>query len=196
VRELVDLFGRHILERGGGSGSGHLRHFFDERWNVLSDTYTYGHDIEGTWLLAEAAEALGDDRLTAEVRQLGTETARAVLREGLGADGGLAYEGRGGKVIDARHDWWCQAEAVVGFWNAFSVTGEARFSDAAARVWEFIAERLVDRANGDWFWGVRADGSVDSEQPKVSEWKCPYHNVRMCLEMMRRLESAAAGAGR
>jgi mannose/cellobiose epimerase-like protein (N-acyl-D-glucosamine 2-epimerase family) len=196
LRELVNVFGRHILERGGGPGSGHLRHFFDERWEVLSDTYTYGHDIEASWLLSEAAEALGDQRLAAEVRRWGVEIAGRVLGEALGADGGLAYEGRGGTVIDTRRDWWCQAEAVVGFWNAYSLTSEARFSEAAARVWEFIAGRVVDRVNGDWFWRVRADGSVDRELPKVSEWKCPYHSVRMCLEMMRRLANAADGVGK
>jgi mannan endo-1,4-beta-mannosidase len=196
LRELVDLFGRHILHRGGGPGSGHLRHFFDERWNVRSDTYTYGHDIEATWLLDEAAEALGDERLTAEVRRWGVETARTVLSEALGADGGLAYEGRDGHVIDSRRDWWCQAEAVVGLWHAYSLTGEERFSEAAARVWAFIAGRLVDRVNGDWFWRIREDGSVDPGQPKVSEWKCPYHSVRMCLEMMRRIAKAADGVGR
>lgn len=196
LRELVDLFGRHILEGGSRPGSGHLRHFFDERWNVRSETYTYGHDIEASWLLDEAAEVLGDERLTAKVRQLGIEIARAVLSEALGADGGLAYEGRDGHVIDSRRDWWCQAEAVVGFWHAFALMGEERFSEAAARVWAFIGRRVVDRVNGDWFWRVRADGSVDPVQPKVSEWKCPYHSVRMCLEMMRRLGKAANGTGR
>jgi mannobiose 2-epimerase len=97
-------------------------------------------------------------------------------------------------VIDARRDWWCQAEAVIGFWHAFSVTGEARFAEAAARVWDFIARELVDRVHGEWIWGVRADGSVNPGQPKVSEWKCPYHGVRMCLEMMRRLANSGQGA--
>jgi mannan endo-1,4-beta-mannosidase len=196
LRELVDLFGRHILERGSGPGSGHLRPFFGERWDVRADTYTYGHDIEASWLLAEAAEVLDDERLAAEVRRWGVEMAGKVLGEALGADGGLAYEGRDGKVIDGRHDWWCQAEAVVGFWNAYSQTGEARFSEAASRAWTFIAERIVDRVHGDWFWRVRADGSADPEQPKISEWKCPYHSVRMCLEMMRRLAKTGDGVGR
>ena len=194
VRELIDLFGGHILERGGRPGSGHLRHFFGEGWEVRSDTYTYGHDIEASWLLGEAAEVLGDERLAGEVRRWGVEMAEAVLDEALAGDGGLAYEGRGGKVIDARRDWWCQAEAVIGFWNAFSVTGEVRFAEAAASVWDFIARELVDRVHGEWIWGVRADGSVEPGQPKVSEWKCPYHGVRMCLEMMRRLPGSGQGA--
>jgi mannan endo-1,4-beta-mannosidase len=196
LRELVDLFGRHILRRGGEPDRGHLDHFFGERWDVRSDTYTYGHDIEASWLLDEAAEALGDESLKVQVLTWGLESARAAMREALGDDGGLAYEGRGGRAIDGRRDWWCQAEAVVGFWHAFALMGEEQFSEAASSVWAFIARRLVDRVNGDWFWRVRADGSVDPLQPKVSEWKCPYHSVRMCLEMMRRLGKAANGTGR
>jgi mannobiose 2-epimerase len=194
VRELIDVFGDRILERGGRPGSGHLRHFFGEGWEVRSDTYTYGHDIEASWLLGEAAEVLGDARRASDVRRWGVETAEAVLDEALAVGGGLAYEGRRGEVIDARRDWWCQAEAVIGFWHAFSVTGEARFAEAAARVWDFIARELVDRVHGEWIWGVRADGSVNPGQPKVSEWKCPYHGVRMCLEMMRRLANSGQGA--
>jgi cellobiose epimerase len=187
VRELLELFLAHI------AAGGHLQHYFDERWVALPGSYTYGHDIEASWLLVEAAAALGDERLAARVRQWSIGTARAVLAEGLDADGGLAYEGRAGKVVDGRHDWWCQAEAVVGLWHAHEATGEAVFADAAARVWGFIARRVVDREGGEWFWRVRPDGSIDELQPKVSEWKCPYHNVRMCLEMMRRL---GAGGGR
>ncbi len=187
VRELVELFPARI------AAGGHLRHYFDGRWVALPGTYTYGHDIEASWLLAEAAAALGDERLAARVQEWSIGMARAVLAEGLDADGGLAYEGRAGKVVDGRRDWWCQAEAVVGFWHAYEVTGDPDFAAASARVWDFISRRVVDRAGGEWFARVRPDGSIDEREPKVSEWKCPYHNVRMCLEMLRRL---GAGGGR
>ena len=193
LRELVELFGRHIIERPGEPRASHLRHFFDERWRPLSGTYTYGHDIEASWLLEEAAEALGDEKLAAEVRRWSVGLARSVLAEAVGPDGGIAYEGRDGTVIDGNRDWWCEAEAVTGFWHAYSVTGDAAFSRAAAGVWALIAGRMADRVHGDWFWRVRADGSVDTGLPKVSEWKCPYHNVRMCLEMMRRLGDGPRG---
>jgi len=187
LRDLIELFGRYILDQSDGPGRGHLRHFFDERWQVVSGTYTYGHDIEASWLLCEAAAVLEDERLVVAVREWAITLARRVLAEGLDSDGGLAYEGRGGAVIDRRRDWWCQAEAVVGFWNAFRVTGDSAFADAAERVWSFIVRRVVDRTGGDWFWRIRADGTVDQGEPKVSEWKGPYHNTRMCLEMMRRI---------
>jgi mannobiose 2-epimerase len=183
LRELIDLFGKHILD----AERRHLHHFFDAQWKVLSDTCTYGHDIEAAWLLCEAAELLGDAKAVNEVRGWAVTLARTVLAEAIDADGGLVYEGRGGRVIDPNHEWWCQAEAVVGFWQAHQLTGDPAFADAAQRIWNFISRRIVDRSGGEWFWRVLADGSVDQSEPKVSEWKGPYHNVRMCLEMMRRI---------
>jgi len=186
--ELLDLFARHIL--GPDPSHRHLRPFFDERWAVQSDAYTFGHDIEAAWLLCEAAEVLGDPRVREKAEGWAIDLARTVLAEGFDDDGGLAYEGRGGAVINSDHDWWCQAEAVVGFWHAFSLTGEPVFAEASARSWSFIDRHLVDRVHGEWFWRVKGDGSVDPAEPKVSEWKCPYHTVRMCLEMRRRLADA------
>jgi mannobiose 2-epimerase len=185
--ELIDLFDRHIV---GRSDDGcHLRHFFDEKWNVCSQSYSYGHDIEAAWLLSEAAEVLGDEPRQALAHERAVELARSVLKEALGEDGGLAYEGRDGKVTDPNREWWCQAEAVVGFWQAFQLTGDAAFAEAAERVWRFIDGRVVDRENGEWFWRVFADGSRDDGEPKVSEWKGPYHNTRMCLEMLHRIDN-------
>jgi mannobiose 2-epimerase len=186
LNELVGIFGRHIINREADGF--HLHHFFDERWNLESDTRTYGHDIESVWLLSEAAAALGGEELRETARLWAIELARSTLTEGLDADGGLAYEGRGGSVIKADRDWWCQAEAVVGFWHAFELTREPEFADAAFAVWEFIKRSMVDRLRGEWFWRVRADGTVDESEPKVSQWKGPYHTVRMCLEMMARLD--------
>ncbi len=193
LRELVGLLGSHIIERRGEPRGSHLRPFFDERWKPLSGTYTFGHDIEASWLLEEATEVLGDEKLAAEVRRWSVGLARSVLAEAVGQDGGIAYEGKGGAVIDGNRDWWCQAEAVTGFWHAYSMTGDAAFARAAEGAWAFIAGHMADRVHGDWFWRVRADGSVDPGMPKVSEWKCPYHNVRTCLEMMRRLAGAPRG---
>jgi mannobiose 2-epimerase len=191
LEELIDLFGRHILERSGGRHQ--LHHFFDERWNVRSNANTYGHDIEAVWLLGEAAEVLGDERRRANVDHWAVGLARTVLAEGLDSEGGVVYQARHGSVIDPNREWWCQAEAVVGFWHAYRLTGEIELAEASVRVWRFIAASMVDRKDGEWFWRVRADGSVDQGEPKVSEWKGPYHSVRMCLEMMRRIERGANG---
>jgi mannobiose 2-epimerase len=189
--ELIGIFGRHIIRRE--TGGYRLDHFFDEAWTRLSDTRTYGHDIESAWLLCEAASVLGGEELRETIKLWAIELARSTVAEGLLVDGGLAYEGRGGTVINDDHDWWCQAEAVVGFWHAFELTQEAAFADAAVGVWKYIKRSMVDQVHGEWFWRVRADGTIDESEPKVSEWKGPYHSVRMCLEMLRRLDEANSG---
>jgi mannobiose 2-epimerase len=185
LRELIELFERRILD----AQSGHLQHFFDERWQLRSDTYTFGHDIEASWLLWEAAEVLEDAALLRRVREVVLRIAEIVLKEGIGADGGLCYEGKAGKVIDRRKECWPQAEAVVGFLNAFQLSHDAKYLEAARRVWDYIEQHLVDRVHGEWFWRINADGHPDPDLPKVSEWKGPYHGSRACLEALRRLKA-------
>ncbi len=189
--ELIDLFDRYIV--GRTSAGCHLHHFFDEAWNVLSQEYSFGHDIEAAWLLVEAAEVLGDEARLERVGTMGEALARTVLAQALDEEGGLVYEGRSGEIIDRNREWWCQAEAVVGFWQAHTSTGDEVFAEAAGRFWRFIERRVVDRQGGEWFWRVFPDGSVDESEPKVSEWKGPYHNMRMCLEMLRRLDNQEEG---
>jgi cellobiose epimerase len=185
LRELIDIFRRHILN----PRQTHLQHFFDDAWTPRSDSYTFGHDIEGSWLLYEAAEVLGDHRLMMEVQSLAVRIARAVLAEGLDADGGLFYEGREGRIVNPNKEWWPQAEAVVGFYNAWQLTGDEAFREAAERCWQFIQDHVVDREHGEWFWCIRPDGTPDPLQPKVSPWKCPYHNGRCCLEIIHRTQA-------
>jgi mannobiose 2-epimerase len=185
LRDLIDLFQRRILN----AEQTHLQHFFDEAWTPQSDSYTFGHDIEASWLLCEAAEMLKDAQLETEVRDVAVRMARAVLDEGLDADGGLLYEARGGQIMNPNKEWWPQAEAVVGFYNAWQLTGDSAFREAAVRCWRFIEDRVVDHEHGEWFWCVRPDGTPDPAQPKVSQWKCPYHNSRCCLEIIRRAKS-------
>lgn len=187
LRELIELFLKRILnpERT------HFNHFFDEAWQVRSGTYTYGHDIEGSWLLCEAAEVLGDHALLREVEAAALRMAEAVRQEAINARGALCYEGKAGVVIDPAMECWPQAEAVVGFLNAWQLSRDNRYLDAAWGVWRFIEEHLADRQGGDWFWRILPDGSVDPTQPKVSEWKGPYHGTRACLETIRRLTAPA-----
>ena len=189
LRELIQLFEQRILD----ARTQHFHHFFDEMWRVRSDTYTFGHDIEGTWLLCEAAEVLGDDALLKRVQTVALRMAEVALREGVDADGALSYEGKSGKVIDPGRESWPQAEALVGFLNAFQISGDAKFFEAASRVWNFIENRVVDRVHGEWFWRINADGKPDLKLPKVSEWKGPYHGSRACLETLHRLRAISAG---
>ena len=118
LESLLTLFQTRILNPQGT----HLQHFFDEAWQPRSASYTFGHDIEGSWLLCEAAEALGGPERVAAVRDTALQIARAVLREGVDADGGLCYEARDGQIVDDHKEWWPQAEAVVGFYNAWQLS--------------------------------------------------------------------------
>jgi mannobiose 2-epimerase len=191
LRELIDLFATKILD----PSTHHFHHFFDEHWQVRSDTYTFGHDIEGSWLLCEAAEVLGDTALRQQVEDVALRMAEAVITEGLHPDGGLCYEGKAGQIIDAGKECWPQAEAVIGFLNAFQLSGDLKFLTAARGVWAYIEDHLVDRQHGEWFWRINPDGLPDPSLPKASEWKGPYHGSRACLETLHRLEAIQANRG-
>ena len=185
LRELIQLFEQRILD----ARTLHFNHFFDEEWRVRSDTYTFGHDIEGTWLLCEAAEVLGDDALLKRVQTVALRMVEVVLKEGIAADGALCYEGKGGNIIDPGKECWPQAEAVIGFLNAFQLSRDKKFLNSALRAYDFIENHLVDRVHGEWFWRINEDGRPDPKLPKVSEWKGPYHGSRMCLETLHRLHT-------
>lgn len=190
LRELIGLFLTRILD----PHTRHLHHFFDEEWNVRSDTCTYGHDIEASWLLCEAAEELRDDALLNRVRPVALQMAEVVFNEALTVDGGICYEGKDGTVIDAGRECWPQAEAMVGFFNAFEISLNGKYLAAAIRVWRYIQNHLVDRAHGEWFWRIEPDGQLNQTLPKVSEWKGPYHATRACLEIMHRAKKVSGSA--
>ena len=182
---LVDL----MLTRVVNPVTGHLGLFFANDWTLHSDKISYGHDIEAAWLLTEAAAVLGDPALTARINALAVKIARVTLAEGTDADGGICNLGGPAGIIDPVKEWWPQAEAVIGFLNAFQLSGEEHFLAAARHTWDFIETRLIDREHGEWFRGVSRDGRVLTDQLKVSFWKCPYHNGRMELEAVRRLRA-------
>lgn len=164
----------------------HLTLFFDEHWHPKPDVISFGHDVEAAWLLLEAAQVLGEPGLVAQFRRLAVQLAAAAA-EGLAPDGSLRYEREpGGRWAADRH-WWVQAEAVVGFYNAYQVSGDAQFRAYSAGAWRFIQQHLLDLERGEWYWGVRPDYSLMPGQDKAGPWKCPYHNGRACLEMLRRL---------
>ena len=162
---------------------GHLGLFFDEDWVSQTEQVSYGHDIECSWLLWETAELLGDPLLMERVRACSLRIADAAI-EGLREDGGMIYESdpATGSMDEDRH-WWVQAENVVGCLNQYRLRGDSAWLDRALACWSFIKEHLLC-PDGEWYWSVRADGSPNLEDDRAGFWKCPYHNGRMCLEIL------------
>lgn len=178
---LIKLF----LDRVVDPAENRFRLFFDADWRPLPDHISPGHDIEGSWLLVEAAEVAGRPDLLAQALDAAYRMADAVLRTGLDDEGFVIYQA--GEHRDPARHWWPQAEGVVGFYNAYQISGWQDFRDAALRLWDLIEQRFVDRERGEWHKIVRPDGSPDLTQPKAGPWECPYHNGRACLEMLARL---------
>lgn len=185
---LIDV----MLSRIVDPGTAHLGLFFAEDWSPHSARFSYGHDIEASWLLWEAVTVLGDAALIARARPVVLRIAEVTLAEGLDAEGAIPNEGGPQGVTDPAREWWPQAEGLVGFLNAYQLSGDARHLDAALGLWAFIEARLVDRRHGEWIRGVAPDGSILPGHPKVSFWKCPYHNGRACMEAADRLRALGA----
>ena len=182
IRKLLNNFFTYFIN----PQTHHLQLFFDAQWQCRGDMISYGHDIEAAWLLQEAAEAIGDADWINITKANAVQMAIAVQR-GLAGDGALWYEfdpAHGGLVRE-KH-WWPQAEAMVGFYNAWQVSGDASFAAQAINSWTFIKARLKAE-NGEWYWGIGEDGNAMPGKDKAGLWKCPYHNGRACLEMLKRL---------
>lgn len=182
LRNLIYLFTDKILN----IRTGHLNLFFSDDWVSKYRIVSYGHDIEASWLLHEAALTLADGDLLQKVEPL-VEYIAAAADEGLNPDGSMVYE----TFLDRNHTdtdrhWWVQAENVVGHINLYQHFDDEVALQKAFRCWEFIKQHLVDRQQGEWHWSIRADGSVNIDDDKAGFWKCPYHNGRMCMEIMER----------
>ncbi len=182
LRNLILIFTEKIVNRA----TSHLDLFFDENWNSKSEIVSYGHDIESSWLLDEAAGVLGDPVLLARVRKTCISIAEAAC-EGLQTDGSLFYETdpSTGHLDKDRH-WWVQAEAVVGFLNAYELTRNEEWLRKSMSCWNYISKNLIDRTGKEWFWSISDDGIANRKGDKAGFWKCPYHNSRMCLEILMR----------
>ncbi len=178
VEKLLMLVGTRIM-----AANGHLQLYFKRDWTVLPGAVSYGHDIETSWLAMECAFALKDLDIVTRVRPWALAMGLAG-NEGLMPDGSLRYE----KYTDGKYDdsrqWWVQAETVVGNLWLWKYHGDDAAFDRALSAWDYIKNHLVDNTSGEWWWSVLPDGTPDLSHPKAGFWKCPYHNTRMCLQVL------------
>ena len=193
-RELIELMLTRIID----SHSHHLVLFMEEDWTTIGDEISFGHDIELSWLLVEAAELTGDPELLSRAKKEAVAIANVTNAEGLDQDGGVFNEGNPRGLTNTNKEWWEQAEAVVGFLNAYQISGDPQHFAHTLRSWNFIQDKFVDREHGDWHNTLKRDGtpilgftSSDGEfhpSAKANLWKCPYHNSRACLELIKRVD--------
>ncbi len=182
LENLIGLFLNKIINKD----TYHLKLFFDEDWNSKDHLISYGHDIEASWLIHEAALVLGDAELLKRVEEVVPCIVKAAS-EGFSFDGGMIYEKNleNGEEDGDRH-WWVQAETVVGYINFYQYFHQNEALDQALSCWRFIKRNLIDYKNGEWYWSIKADGTINTLDDKAGFWKCPYHNGRMCMEIMER----------
>ncbi|MBK8670862.1 MAG: AGE family epimerase/isomerase [Saprospiraceae bacterium] len=175
IKDLIDLFFSHMVDHKHG----HVHMFFKDSWQTIPSAWSYGHDIETSWLLLEAAEIV-QYRLD-HVKEVAVLLARKVCQI-VDENGGVAYETH----LLQKH-WWVQAEAMVGCMNAYQLTKKEEYISVVYKMWDYIKKYIKDPQGGEWFWGRNEDGTVMASEDKIGFWKCPYHNIRACIELSARI---------
>lgn len=187
LRNIIGIFTDKILN----PETNHLDLFFENDWTRgAGHLESYGHDIECSWLIHEAALVLGDAEVLHRVEEIVPLVAKA-SEKGLNPDGSMIHEAN----LDTGHadrdlHWWVQAETVVGFYNIYQHFGDESALDKAFHCWQYIKDNLIDYENGEWYWSRRPDGTLNLDDDKAGFWKCPYHNGRMCLEIIERAQNS------
>lgn len=166
----------------------HLAMFFNMEWQPLSDEISYGHDIETSWLLWEAACELNDDELKEQIKATVIKMAQVALEEGVDAKEGCMenFAKDNGKIRDRHRVWWIQAEAINGFYNAWEMTSDPKYKEAVLRQWDFIKNHQIDKVNGEWWSELTPENTPVLTESKGGNWKTSYHNARACIEILKR----------
>ncbi len=180
LRRVLDILEKKVYNRR----LRRLEVFFDLDMHSLIDLHSYGHDIEASWLLDRALEVMGDPMLRARLSPISAALAehvfeRAFLEEYLFNE---CENGRDDKAVI----WWVQAEAMVGFANAYEKSRGREYLEAVEKLWGFVKEHVIDRRSGEWFYRLDETLTPDKSKELAGPWKCPYHNGRMCFELLRR----------
>lgn len=181
LRGLIDIFTEKIIDQQRW----HERLFLTMDWKNLEEIDSYGHDVELSWLLYEAAEVLGDEKVIEQIEHIALKLVDTQMKEGWTEEGAMLYERDKGEIKGSL-DWWPQAESVVAFYNAWQISNDPKYLDAAYKTWNWIKDHLIDYEYGEWYRGMTMDGIVQKNRPKADMWKCPYHNSRMGFELYNR----------
>jgi len=179
LEKLIQVFLEKFLH-----SNGHLNLFFDERWNLKSSVYSFGHDIETAWLLIEAAKVLNDPGFLKQAQDAALLITNTFISEAIDKDGAVMNEIniKTGSMDTDRH-WWQQAEAIVGLYYAFQITNDEKYINVAVKIWNFIEKKVIDHKYGEWFWLIDENGNYNPKDEKVGMWKCPYHNSRAAIQI-------------
>ncbi len=189
LKNLIRIF----LDIITSSEDYHLDLFFDEKWNKEAAVISFGHDIEAGWLIHESALVHGSEQLIEEVEKWVPKITDAAL-EGLSPIGGLYHETeRLSKHVDEQLEWWPQAEAMVGLLNVYQVTKDQKYINKALQIGRFTHDYIIDKENGEWHYRVDKNGRPVDSYVKAGFWKCPYHNGRACIEILKRIEEINKG---
>ena len=183
LKNLIEVFIRKIIDQE----TWHFLLFFSSEWKPRDKEISFGHDIEGSWLIQEAAEVLGDKALIDKSRAIAIRMVDAVCYQGFDTDGGLFNELDPDGTLDTDKHWWPQAEAIVGLVNAYQVSKDPKYLDRSTHTWQFVKDKIIDEVHGEWYFRVDKSGKPFMEEDKAGFWKCPYHNSRACLEILNRL---------
>lgn len=182
IRNLLDIFTDKLLNKE----THHLDLFFDDAWQGKRNIESYGHDIEASWLLHETALVLGDKVVLQKIEQVICRIADAA-DEGLRPDGSMVYEHwKDTDKSDLQRQWWVQCENIIGHIDLYQYFGYEDSLEKAVHCWNYVQKHLIDAKNGEWHWAVLDDGTINLSDDKAGFWKCPYHNSRMCLELIER----------
>ena len=189
MRHVLDVFEQHVLD----GKSGHLKLFFTLEWQDQSTSYSYGHDIEASWLIWEAVEYLADPSLVEKWRSLIVHMANVCTQESIGRYGQVC-EDFDKLTQDTAQEayWWVQAEALVGFLNAYYLTGDKHLLSLCEDIWFFIQEFHKDPKAGEWHWLADTEGLDNAKSYKAGFWKGPYHNGRAMMEVMKLFDKLQA----
>ena len=185
LANLITVTQERIVQKNA-----HLGMFFDMDWNLLADEISYGHDIEASWLLWEAACELKDEELKEQIRDDVIKMAEVALDEGFDKENGCLENFLLHSTTNPKRDrtrvWWNQAEAMNGFYNAWQMTGHQKYQEACIQQWNWIQNHQVDKTNGEWWSALDQNGTPILAEDKGGNWKTSYHNGRTCLELLRR----------